>query len=253
MKKKFLFVLLTMMVIIIPFSLIGCNTTSQKDDSNITYKLLSIQDYYDEIKNIADFCGLSIDSTATYQNLSESTNNEFSPNLRFIGPVGNYGNLEIIFYNNLAKVTLENKLFTTQEGNKTIDYSYCMFGNDIDTLYSFTTSNEWVIENTTKENNVSYKMSLQVIYNLIDPQYYELQCSSNFTAIYILNEDKRDNFASTLSFIFGENAQIGDINLTINNKNELKIIIENNNEKIEFLIKKGSQYLEIPKEATNNY
>ena len=95
-------------------------------------------------------------------------------------------------------------------------------------------------------------MSLQVIYNLIDPQYYELQSSFDSTANYILNEDKREDFSSTLSFIFGEGAQIGSITLSINNQNELRVFIENNNETLEFLIERGSQYLEIPSEAINN-
>ena len=253
MKKRFLSILFAMLLVVLPFTLIGCNTPDDSTNNSGTEgQLLTLQDYHNEIKSIADFCGLIIDEPNTSMTLNDNARDSFSPNLKFIGPIENYGDLEIVFYNNLAKVTLENKLFTTQEGNKPVDYSYCEFGNTFDTLYSYTTEKEWVIEETTKENNVSYKMSLQVIYNLIDPQYYELQSSFDSTANYILNEDKREDFSSTLSFIFGEGAQIGSITLSINNQNELRVFIENNNETLEFLIERGSQYLEIPSEAINN-
>ena len=61
MKKRFLSILFAMLLVVLPFTLIGCNTP---DDSTSNYgtegQLLTLQDYHNEIKSIADFCGVII-------------------------------------------------------------------------------------------------------------------------------------------------------------------------------------------------
>ena len=122
MKKRFLSILFAMLLVVLPFTLIGCNNPDDStSNSGAEGQLLTLQDYHNEIKSIADFCGLVINEPNTSMTLNDNARDSFSPNLKFIGPIGNYGDLEIVFYNNLAKVTLENKLFTTQEGNKPVD------------------------------------------------------------------------------------------------------------------------------------
>ncbi len=257
MKKIFLSLLFVLCLVTTPFSLMGCNDNNSNNNST-TQVLKTIEEYHSQVENISEYCGISmtdISASATTANLTLNKNT-FMPNLRFIGPISNYGNLEIIFYDNLSKVELENKVWTVpSQENEYIDYQYCVFGTGdklTDEMYYYTTNQSWVKEMLQKSNNQSFIAVLSIINNLINPIYYskiENSNVGNVIAKYTFKEELRDKFNNTLSFVFGPDNQIGNLTLTIYDNNQLKLFIENGNKVDEFLIEVGSQQLSLPNEA----
>ena len=259
MKKTFLNVFLALLLIVVPFGFIGC----AEPDGTIgegTGQVLTLEDYHNEINKTANYYGYTLtDSNVNMALNTTKGDDSFSPNLRFFGPVGNYGNFEVIYYNNLARTQVENKpIFGTPNpdyAGVVIDYSICEFGEESDILYSLTLeSREWVSYTfKSKGESASFSMVLSILNSLIDPQYYSLVNENGLNLTYEPDKTKREQFNSVLSFIFGDVSSIGDVSISIIEANKLEVNIEQTIDsvttQIKYLIERGGQFIELPEEA----
>ncbi len=259
MKKTFLNVILALLLIVVPFGFIGCAEPDGTTGEG-TGQVLTLEDYHNEINKTANYYGYTLtDSNVNMALNTTKGDDSFSPNLRFFGPVGNYGDFEVIYYNNLARTEVENKLiFGTPNpdyAGVVIDYSICEFGEEGDTLYSLTLeSREWVSYTFgSKEENVSFSVVLKNIYDLIDPQYYTLVSEDGLNLNYKLDEEKRELFNSVLTIFFSDVSSIGDVSISIIEANKLEVNIEqtidSETTQIEYLIERGGQFIKLPEEA----
>ena len=109
MKKTFLNVFLALLLIVVPFGFIGCAEPDGTTGEG-TGQVLTLEDYHNEINKTANYYGYTLtDDNVNMAVNATSGDDSFSPNLRFFGPVGNYGNFEVIYYNNLARTEAEIK------------------------------------------------------------------------------------------------------------------------------------------------
>lgn len=257
MKKTFLNVFLALLLIVVPFGFIGCAEPDGTTGEG-TGQVLTLVDYHNEINKTANYYGYTLtDSNVNMALNTTKGDDSFSPNLRFFGPVGNYGNFEVIYYNNLARTEAENKANFGNLGHAgvLIDYSICEFGEESDTLYSLTLeSGEWVSYTfKSKEESASFSIVLSILNSLIDPQYYSLVNEKGLNLTYELDNEKREQFNSVLSFIFGDASSIGNVSISIIEANKLEVNIEQTIDsvttQIKFLIERGGQFIELPEEA----
>lgn len=257
MKKTFLNVFLALLLIVVPFGFIGCAEPDGTTGEG-TGQVLTLEDYHNEINKTANYYGYTLtDSNVNMALNTTKGDDSFSPNLRFFGPVGNYGNFEVIYYNNLARTEAENKADFGNLGHAgvLIDYSICEFGEESDTLYSLTLeSREWVSYTfKSKEESASFSMVLSILNSLIAPQYYSLVNENGLNLTYELDKAKREQFNSVLSFIFGDVSSIGDVSISIIEANKLEVNIEQTIDsvttQIKYLIERGGQFIELPEEA----
>lgn len=257
MKKTFLNVFLALLLIVVPFGFIGCAEPDGTTGEG-TGQVLTLEDYHNEINKTANYYGYTLtDSNVNMALNTTKGDDSFSPNLRFFGPVGNYGNFEVIYYNNLAMTEAENKADFGNLGHAgvLIDYSICEFGEESDTLYSLTLeSREWVSYTfKSKEESASFSMVLSILNSLIDPQYYSLVNENGLNLTYKLDEAKREQFNLVLAFIFGDASSIGDVSISIIEANKLEVNIEQTIDsvttQIKYSIERGGQFIELPEEA----
>ena len=257
MKKTFLNVFLALLLIVIPFGFIGCAEPDGTTGEGAG-QVLTLEDYHNEINKTANYYGYTLtDSNVNMALNTTKGDDSFSPNLRFFGPVGNYGNFEVIYYNNLARTEAENKANFGNLGHAgvLIDYSICEFGEESDTLYSLTLeSREWVSYTfKSKEESASFSMVLSILNSLIDPQYYSLVNENGLNLTYELDNEKREQFNSVLSFIFGDASSIEDVSISIIEANNLEVNIEqtidSETTQIKYLIERGGQFIKLPEEA----
>ena len=257
MKKTFLNVFLALLLIVVPFGFIGCAEPDGTTGEG-TGQVLTLVDYHNEINKTANYYGYTLtDSNVNMALNTTKGDDSFSPNLRFFGSVGNYGNFEVIYYNNLARTEAENKADFGNLGHAgvLIDYSICEFGEESDTLYSLTLeSREWVSYTfKSKEESASFSMVLSILNSLIAPQYYSLVNENGLNLTYELDKAKREQFNSVLSFIFGDSSSIGDVSISIIEASKLQVNIEQTigsvTTQIKYLIERGGQFIELPEEA----
>lgn len=257
MKKTFLNVFLALLLIVIPFGFIGCAEPDGTTGEGAG-QVLTLEDYHNEISKTANYYGYTLtDDNVSMAVNATSGDDNFSPNLKFFGPVGNYGNFKVIYYNNLAMTEAENKANFGNLGHAgvLIDYSICEFGEESDTLYSLTLeSGEWISYTfESKEENVSFSVVLKNIYDLIDPQYYTLVSEDGLNLNYKLDEEKRELFNSVLTFFFADVSSIGDVSISIIEANKLEVNIEqtidSETTQIKYSIERGGQFIKLPEEA----
>lgn len=122
-------------------------------------------------------------------------------------------------------------------------------------MYSLTLeSKEWVSYTfKSKEESASFSMVLSILNSLIDPQYYSLVNENGLNLTYELDNEKREQFNSVLSFIFGDASSIEDVSISIIEANNLEVNIEqtidSETTQIKYLIERGGQFIKLPEEA----